>query len=197
MKFFKNPLILAVLLALLSTACNKKARTLSVDTLDSLKLTYQQINNELEFSWTEMMMDDDGKLENMRRILQEISYSGDYSVVTHEGLKKEVEDLAAIRYDRETMSNSDLITNYDDKTNTTMSGLMEFTTGLPQFEQYPLMGQLLQEVFEADDRVLQYRIQYDRAVKSYNQFIEENEPYLEQIANQEILQAKSLFELQE
>ena len=195
MKFRTFALPFLLMLAVIS--CNKKASTLSSDALDSLKLTYKQINGELDFSWTEMIMDDDGKLENMRRILQEISYSGNYDRIKHDSLGKAVEALAALRYDRETMADSDLITRYDDQTTQTMGSLMEYTTALPQFPQYPLMGQLLQEIYEADDRVLQYRIQYDRAAKSYNQFIGDNEPYLDQVTGQIDLQPKPLFELQE
>lgn len=179
-------------------ACNKKASgPLSTDALDSLKLTYQQIEVELEQVWIEMMMDDDGKLENMRRILQEISYSTGYNRLTFDSLSNSVEALAKLRYDQQTMSESDLISLYDTRTTETMDALAKFTTQLPQFEQYPLMGTLLQEIFEADDRVLQFRIHYDNAAKDYNNFIAENEPYLQQVTNQASHQIKGLFELPE
>ncbi len=197
MTFFKN-LIFTLLLSM-AFACSKNAsNSISRDDLDSLQLTYEQINAELDQTWTEMIMDDDGKLENMRRVLQEVSYSGgNYNRLKHDSISKGVDKLAEMRYDQESMADSDLITRYDSLTTATMNDLTVFTTGLPQFEQYPLMGQLLQEIFEADDRVLQYRIQYDRAAKWYNQFIEENDPYMARISSRENPVPKPLFELPE
>ncbi len=196
MNFLKSTFLLLVPILFLA-ACNKNSSSLSTDAVDSLKLTYQQITVDVEQAWVDMIMDDDGKLENMRRILQEVGYSDSYNRLKFDSLNKEVDALAQLRYDQESMSDSDLITLYDERTGTTLGKLMTFTTSLPQFEQYPLMGTLLQEIFEADDRVLRYRIQYDNAAKSYNQFITDHESNLGLLTSQEIHHAKALFELPE
>jgi hypothetical protein len=143
-----------------------------------------------------MMQDDDDKLDNMRRILQEVEYSGDYNRLKLDSLKQDIDQLAFVRYDQKTMSDSDLINLYDSMTTQVMGSVTEFTTSLSQYEQYPTMGQLLQEVFEADDRVLRYRIEYDRSAKQYNSFIEAHEPDMQLVAKQKVLPPKPLFELQ-
>jgi hypothetical protein len=143
-----------------------------------------------------MIQDDDEKLDNMRRILQEVEYSGKYDRLKLDSLKKNIDQLANVRYDQQTMADSELINTYDAMTNQVMSEVMEFTTRLEQFEQYPIMGDLLQEVFEADERVLHYRIQYDRLAKSYNSFLETHEGDMNALARQSDLQPKPLFELQ-
>lgn len=197
MNFLKSAYTI-FLLTLILGACNKSATTtLSPEALDSLQMTFKSINTQLDQVWTEMIMDDDGKLENMRRILQEVSYSGNYNRLKLDSLSREIETLAKVRYDRTTMSDSDLISLYDSLTTQTMGELTAFTTSLPQFQQFPLMGTLLQEIFESDDRVLHYRIEYDNAAKWYNLFVEDNRPYLEQITSQIDLQPKPLFELPE
>lgn len=196
MTFFKS-ILLIFFVAIILGACNKNTSTsLTPTAIDSLKTVFQDINTQLEAAWNTMMQDDDDKLSNLTRILQEVEYSGDYNRLKLDSLKKDIDQLAAVRYDQQTMSDSDLINLYDSMTTQAMGEVTVFTTRLSQFDQYPLMGQLIQEVFEADDRILRFRIDYDRAAKQYNSFIEEHEPDLPLVAKQKVLQPKPLFELQ-
>lgn len=196
MTFFKS-ILLIFFVAIILGACNKNTSTsLTPTAIDSLKTVFQDINTQLEAAWNTMIQDDDDKLSNLTRLLQEVEYSGDYNRLKLDSLKKDIDQLAAVRYDQQTMSDSDLINLYDSMTTQAMGEVTVFTTRLSQFDQYPLMGQLLQEVFEADDRILRFRIEYDRAAKQYNSFIEEHEPDLPLVAKQKVLQSKPLFELQ-
>ena len=142
-----------------------------------------------------MMKDDDEKLYNLRRLLQEVEYSGSYNRLTLDSLKNQIEQLAATRYDQQSMSDSEKINLYDSMTNQVLGEITIYTTRLEQFEQYPLMGQLLQEVFEADERVLHYRISYDKSAKQYNSFIDAYQDDLQLTAQGQELQPKPLFEL--
>jgi len=197
MTFFKS-ILLIFFVAIILGACNKNTSTsLTPTAIDSLKTVFQDINTQLEAAWNTMIQDDDDKLSNLTRLLQEVEYSGDYNRLKLDSLKKDIDQLAAVRYDQQTMSDSDLINLYDSMTTQAMGEVTVFTTRLSQFDQYPLMGQLIQEVFEADDRILRFRIDYDRAAKQYNSFIEEHEPDLPLVAKQKVvLQPKPLFELQ-
>lgn len=196
MTFFKS-ILLIFFVAIILGACNKNTSTsLTPTAIDSLKTVFQDINTQLEAAWNTMIQDDDDKLSNLTRLLQEVEYSGDYNRLKLDSLKKDIDQLAAVRYDQQTMSDSDLINLYDSMTTQAMGEVTVFTTRLSQFDQYPLMGQLIQEVFEADDRILRFRIDYDRAAKQYNSFIEEHEPDLPLVAKQQVLQPKPLFELQ-
>jgi hypothetical protein len=178
-------------------ACSKNSSsTLSPNSVDSLKLVYQNINIQLDTTWAEMMQDDDDKLANLRRILQEVEYSGNYNRLKLDSLRGRVDQLESARYNQQSMSDSESINVYDSLTNQVMGEITIFTTRLEQFEQYPTMGRLLQEVFEADERVLRYRISYDRSVKQYNSFIESHQNDLPLIVKQEDLSPKPLFELQ-
>jgi hypothetical protein len=195
MTFFKSLLVL--LSIVIFTACNKNSSTtLSPTVVDSLKTVFTDINGQLEVAWEDMIKDDDEKLDNLRRILQEVEYSGDYNRLKLDSLKEHIDELQQVRYDQNTMADSDLINFYDSLTTQVMGEVTIFTTRLEQFEQYPTMGQLLQEVFEADDRVLKYRIEYDKSAKEYNAFIEANQDHMQLVARQRDLKSKPLFELQ-
>lgn len=195
MTFFKSLLVLLPIV--IFTACNKNSSTtLSPTVVDSLKTVFTDINGQLEVAWEDMIKDDDEKLDNLRRILQEVEYSGDYNRLKLDSLKEHIDELQQVRYDQNTMVDSDLINFYDSLTTQVMGEVTIFTTRLEQFEQYPTMGQLLQEVFEADDRVLKYRIEYDKSAKEYNAFIEANKDHMQLVARQKDLKSKPLFELQ-
>lgn len=195
MKFFISCVLLPLIL--LTGGCNKKTSTaLNPTTIDSLKSVFQEISTDLDASWNQMIKDDDEKLDNLRRVLQEVEYSGKYNRLKLDSLKKDIDQLEAARYDSETMSDSELINRYDSMTNQVMGEVTIFTTRLEQFEQYPIMGQLLQEVFEADDRVLHHRIEYDRIAKRYNSFLESYQPDMQLLTRQQDVRPKPLFELQ-
>jgi len=186
-----------IIITVILGACNKNASTsLTPTAIDSLKTVFYDINTELDITWKEMMQDDDEKLHNLTRLLQEVEYSGNYNRLKLDSLKEDIDQLASVRYNQQSMSDSDLINLYDSMTTQVMGEVTLFTTRLEQFEQFPLMGQLLQEVFEADDRVLRYRIEYDKTAKQYNSFIEAHEPDMQLVAKQKGLQPKPLFELQ-
>lgn len=142
-----------------------------------------------------MMKDDNEKIDNLRRILQEVEYSGNYNRLTLDSLKNRIEQLAMTRYDQQTMSDSEKINLYDSITNQVLGEVTIFTTRLEQFEEYPIMGRLLQEVFEADERVLHYRISYDRSAKQYNSFIDSYQDDLQLSAQGKELHPKPLFEI--
>ena len=189
-------IFLILTLGVAVAACKNTSTSLSPSAVDSLKTVFQDINGQLELSWNQMMADDDAKLDNLRRILQEVEYSGNYNRLKLDTLKQHIDNLQQVRYDQQTMSDSDLINLYDSITTQVMGEVTIFTTRLEQFEQYPIMGQLLQEAFEADDRVLRYRIDYDRTAKQYNAFINDHQEHLPLVAKQKELQPKPLFELQ-
>jgi len=186
-----------VLLLLISfVACSKKSSTtLTPTAVDSLKAVYQDLSVQVDTTWTAMMKDDDEKLDNLRRILQEVEYSGSYDRLKLDSLKNHIDQLASVRYDQQSMSDSEKINIYDSMTNQVMGEVTIFTTRLEQFDQYPTMGRLLQEVFEADERVLHHRISYDKSVKQYNAFIEAYQQDLQLSAQGSPPQPKPLFEL--
>ena len=192
---FRRVIFIFFLLAIVAS-CKNTSTSLSPTAVDSLRTVFQDINSQLDVTWTEMMNDDDAKLDNLRRILQEVEYSGNYNRLKLDSLKQHIDELQEVRYDQVTMSDSDLINQYDSLTTQVMGEVTIFTTRLEQFEQYPIMGQLLQEVFEADDRVLRYRIGYDRSAKQYHAFIKDHQDHLSSVTKQTEMQPKPLFELQ-
>ena len=84
---FRRVIFIFFLLALVAS-CKNTSTSLSPTAVDSLRTVFQDINSQLDVTWTEMMNDDDAKLDNLRRILQEVEYSGNYNRLKLDSLKQ-------------------------------------------------------------------------------------------------------------
>ncbi|MGI9543447.1 MAG: hypothetical protein ACR2MX_09320, partial [Cyclobacteriaceae bacterium] len=72
-------------------ACAKKSNssgTLTSADLDSLQIQFSQINSDIDQAWVAMMVDDDGKIENLKRLLQEVVYSNNYDQAKIDSLQQ-------------------------------------------------------------------------------------------------------------
>ena len=177
-------------------ACTKKSNssgTLTTADLDSLQTQFSQINSDIDQAWVAMMVDDDGKIENLKRLLQEVVYSNSYDQAKVDSLQMKVEAVEKMRYDQETMKDSDLITQYDLATENVIAEINDYVTSLPAFQTYALMPTLVDEVMQAEERVLRFRVDYDRAIYEYNGFIDQNSSYMADIDPDAALESKPMF----
>ena len=168
------------------TRNDKKSTYLSSKKLDSLKSHYELLNSEVSLNWSVMIEDDNEKLFSMKRLLEEVSYTGAYNVKQFNQLIEELEVLKLNRYSQETMTNSRLIDDYDSMSNQIISEVIDFAQHHPEFDRYPLMSELTNEIMESQYNVLHHRIRYDKAVDDYNYFLEENEAIINQITSNKV-----------
>lgn len=201
-RYFRFTIVISsLLLAFTISSCEKQAKKsdLSQKQLDSLQVTLKQIEYSLDTIWKNMIEDDNQKIADAKRLLEEISYTNIYSPAQHDSLMQTLVELQKLRYDEISMQNSNLIDEYDSLSNKVMNDIILLATSHSDFERYPLMKVLIKDIREANGRVLKHRINYDFAAKSYNQFIEENkEKLIEEDSTKNStkqLNKKPLFEL--
>ena len=164
--------------------------------LDSLRSHFEFLESELALNWSVMIEDDDEKLFSLKRLLEEVSYTGAFNEKQFNQLMEEVDDLKALRYDQESMSNSHLIDDYDSVTNRVISEVIEFAQYHPEYESFPLMDELVNDIMEAQYNVLNYRIIYDRSADEFNYFIQDHHEIMDQITSKEISQS-AVFRIEE
>lgn len=183
-------------LAIISS-CEKKGTKgdLSQTEIDSIKLAFEEIQITIDTTWANMVEDDNQKIADAKRLLEEISYTNIYSPVQFDSLKLNLTELQKMRYNNISMENSELIDSYDSASNKIMNDIITLASNHPDYQRYPLMKELIKDIQEANGRVLKHRINYDFAAKSYNQFIEENKEQLRKADSTEEIQKKPLFEL--
>ncbi|MDN4164986.1 hypothetical protein QWY31_05700 [Cytophagales bacterium LB-30] len=187
-------LALASLMLFVFSCETSKSKKLSPEEKDSVVVYQKALGDSLQKAWTFMMEDDDAKLSDLKRLIQEMEYSYQYDSLVLDTLKQELENLKAIRYDQVTVAISENIDNYDIATNTLINRVISFAYSQPAFNQYTLMAELEADILAANERVLYYRIEHDRWAKRYNAYTEENKSVFEE-RNPELLQKKPLFEL--
>ena len=192
----KSNLIIYLLVGLFIMEAGCKRRTkLTPDELESLTSGFTSLQASVDTAWKIMMDEDDQKLFYLKRLLQEVSYTNDYDSIKFASLLTMLDKLKALRYDRNTMSDSDLIDKYDSLTIKLVPEIEDFARSHPHFEDYPLMGELIGDIDKLDNNVLFKRSDYDREAKRFNEFISSNEEALQENLPGADLNKKPLFEI--
>jgi hypothetical protein len=185
-----------MILFVISSCAPRKTNELTGKKLDSLQSHFQFLESELNLKWSQMIEDDDEKLFSMKRLLDEVSYTGAYNEKQYNQLVEEVESLSAMRYDQNSMSSGDLIDQYDSMSLRIISEVIEYAQHHPEYNNYPLMEELVNEIMEAQYNVLNYRIHYDHAADDYNYFIANNQEIIAQITDHQVSE-KAVFRIEE
>ena len=166
-------LVVTVLLGFFH-ACDRKSRQAQSVSVDSLLIQYQALSDSVDGSWIVMIDDDDQKHFLMNRLLQEVSYTNNYDKSRHEELASLLDELISMRYDQQTMSDSDLIDAYDSATFAVCDQIFEFASSHPRFESIPIMAELIEDINARNNYILMHRIHYDNWVKELNEFKKNN-----------------------
>lgn len=182
---------------LLISSCEKKAKkeAITEEEADSLRNTFIVIQDSLSAAWERMIEDDNQKIADAKRLLEEVSYTNEYNIVQFDTLQQNLSQLLKMRYSSTSMGEPSAIDDYDSASNKVINTIITLASEHPDYARYPLMKTLIKDIQAANGRVLRQRVNYDYAAKLYNQFLEENEGVLEDVDSLHELQKKPLFEL--
>jgi len=190
-----------VAIALCVAACNRSNQnnTNNTETVEGeaeLKNQYDSLYKQVMVAWDAMIADDDNKLFMMKRLLDEVSYTGNFNKNSYDSLTAQVENLNKVRYTMLTMTDSDLIDLYDSLSANASQKVKSFAQSNPEFNNYPLMDELIIDISEADNMVLLYRIKYDNAASDYNAFLDAHAEFIATLNYKVPPEKKALFTLQ-
>lgn len=165
------------LLFLIAAACSSRIsqqteEQLSDEQFDSLRSVYYGLNDSLEQSWNLMMEDDDGKINNLQLLLDEIRKLENHSQDTLDSLGLMINELQHMRYDSLTVGISNRIDQYDSATSAVSDAVIAYAESIPELEFNPVINVLLDQVMRANHSVLLYRIRYDNFSEDFNRFLE-------------------------
>jgi predicted nucleic acid-binding Zn-ribbon protein len=195
----KNIFIFLISITFLSLSCERNETKNSVPPpkkTEKVKMEIDQLNDSISKVWALMIKSDDQKIADIKRLLQEISYTDKPSVIELMKLQKLQEQLASKRYDQETMAESKKIDDYDMATDSLIKRTLQLTASTAGIESHPLAQELADDIMEADTDVVRYRAMYDSYVKRYNAYISKNEKQLKKLGEPYAsFKKKPLFEL--
>ncbi len=171
MKNLFNILIFLLFLTVISTSCKKDTSKSRVAKLDSLKTELDSLRNAVDKAWDSMIFEDNKKLDLLKRTVDESVYVLNVSEDDQTRFHNEIESLREFRYDRQSMSDSDLIDDYDEATNKTIQNIFSFLDSIENSNQVPLIRDLRIEIMEMDEMVIHRRGYYDEPAIRINWII--------------------------
>ena len=158
-----------------------KERVIAPKTDAQVKADMDRLQEEMDNAWNEMIASDDQKIEDLQTLLARVGRDKKYDKEALTVVIAERNNLKSKRYDRQGVKNVAAVDAYDsaqvkvlDETNR----LME-STNLASRDT--VAGKLASKIVEDDSRVPIMRAHYDRAAKSYNQYLKDYQPQLQKL----------------
>jgi LemA family len=162
---------------------------------DSLTDRYLAFQDSMLLSWNVMINDDNQKIRSMHNLLHEllvISTDERDQITKYE---EQLEQLIKLRYTQKSMGNADVVEEYDFASTTLVRELISLAETTPEYQKNSTLQKLVDDIRLADERVINYREDYDMIVIGYNQFLDENKSYLEEANRNDTLEKKYLFQM--
>jgi septal ring factor EnvC (AmiA/AmiB activator) len=191
--FFPAGAVAAFSLMLL-TSCNKnQVKETSFTKVDSLTETYLALQDTMLQAWNSMIHDDNRKLKSMNHLLHELTVSSPEKRDEIEMLEGRLDQLKSLRYNQQTMSDTEVVSEYDFASNSLITELISLAESQKEFAYNTTLQKLVDSIRAADQRVNIYREGYDRVATQFNQFIEGNRAWLNEIEQDSGLKKRPLF----
>lgn len=189
--------VLLTYCSILLFSCTEKPKSnpTNFTKADSVTDTYLLYQDSILAIWNEMMSDDNLKLEAMHHVLHELQVSGSVNQEELKSYEERLHQLKQSRYTQKTMVNEDIIQEYDFASNSLISELISLAESQRQFPYNTTLQKLIDDIRSADQRVNNYREEYDQITMRYNQFVEHNKAMLSEVNTDSIVVKKPLFQM--
>ncbi|MDH4089810.1 MAG: hypothetical protein OEV74_14045 [Cyclobacteriaceae bacterium] len=196
MKYFASLFILLCAIALVNCGKQKPDAVQTEFTkADSLMDCYLAYQDSILQSWNVMINDDNQKINSMHNLLHELFMTAAYDrdlLRTYEG---QLDHLAGLRYTQLTMGNVDVVEEYDFASEALVAELLSLAESKAEFASNPTIQNLVEVIRMADQRVYNYREEYDSIVLKYNNFLRMNRTHLQEISQSDSMLEKHLFQM--
>jgi hypothetical protein len=162
---------------------------------DSLTEYYLSLQDSLLHTWNVMINDDNQKIKTLRNLLHELEVTHPEESAKYDSFSDRIDQLSRLRYTQKSMANADVVAEYDFATNTLINELVGEAESKPQYSYNTTMQILVEQIEVAEERMIDYRQEYDSIVYTYNQFLEKNMTYLNESGEGVSLTKKPLFQM--
>lgn len=162
---------------------------------DSLTDSYLALQDSMLQAWNIMIHDDNQKIGAMHNLLHELMISTAGQQEELAAFEQRLEQLTRLRYTQKTMANDDVVEEYDFASNSLVTELITLAESQLEYNYNPTLQKLVEEIIVADQRVNNYRAEYDAIVSSYNAFLEENQEEMKEIDASTPVEKRPLFQM--
>lgn len=178
-------LFIPILFLTILVSCEEKK---GVSGIDSTKTTtgpadasvagkLTSLRDSANKGWQIMIKSDDQKVDDIARLLQEISYCKKYNAMLLDSLNEVVKTLKNERYLQHSMQSLE-IDAYDELTNHVIARVKYLARTTEELKSHPLAETLYNDIAKSDNDVALYRSMYDRFAMEYNDYREANKEKL-------------------
>ena len=182
-KTLLSSVIAAVITGVVLSSCGtskQQAEDSSFDRIDSLRSHFLAIEDTLLFNWNVMINDDNERLSDMSRLLDELHYANAIDSTNAKELKSKIKQLKADRYYMTKMT-SEEIDKYDSATFAMAGNIKGMIDNFEEAQRYPFMEELINSIRDHEGKILMFRVKYDRIAKTHNDFVRNHGGILDQI----------------
>jgi septal ring factor EnvC (AmiA/AmiB activator) len=162
---------------------------------DSVTETYLALQDTMLQAWNSMIHDDNRKIKSMQHLLHELIVSNPEKQEELKAFQERLDDLASMRYNQQSMSDTEIVSEYDFVSNSLVSELLSLAESQKEFAYNTTLQKLTDSIRAADQRVMNYREEYDVVASRFNAFIERNRNFLKEIDEDSFLEKRPLFEM--
>lgn len=179
----------------LSLSCTKSKRQdkTSFTKADSLTESYLNLEDSLLHAWNVMAWDERDKIKAMHEILHMMQEQDGFEKDLLKALGQRLDQLDRIRFTQKSLANSYVIEEYDFASNSLVSEIISLAESSDELIMNEKAQKLIDKIKLAEQRVNDYRDEYDKIAIRYNQFIERNEKYLKDLDHTG--EKKALFQM--
>lgn len=131
----------------------------------------------------------------MYNLLHELAVSNPEKRDELASFEERLDQLKTVRYDQKSISNTDIVAEYDFASNALVSELISMAELQSEFAYNTTLQKLVETIRSADQRVNNYRAEYDHIAARYNRFIEKNQSLLKEFNEDSFLEKKPLFQV--
>ena len=159
---------------------------------DSVTDTYLSLQDSVLRSWNMIIHDDNQKIKAMRKLVHELQVTS--SVDSLGVYEEKLDHLKEMRYDVESMSDRNVIEQYDQLSQQLTSDIISIAERRSEFPYNTTLQKLVQEIRVADQRIDLFKSEYDVITKRFNAFLRENKIYLSEVGQKDSLELRPLFQ---
>jgi septal ring factor EnvC (AmiA/AmiB activator) len=162
---------------------------------DSLTDRYLALQENMLEAWNTMIHDDNRKIKNMQMLLHELRMTNPEKQEELKAFEDRLNQLTEMRYDQQSLTNSEVVSQYDFASTSLVAELISLGESEEEFPYNTSRQKLVDSIRSADQRVNNYREEYDQIVQRFNHFVEQNKRFLKEVDEDFLLEQKPLFHM--
>jgi hypothetical protein len=198
MRSEKTIVVFVAVLSLFSY-CRKQERTQITEftRLDSVTHLYLDFKDSLMDTWNRLTYEENRRVALLKDLLHELERARPELTGLIQNLILRTEQLPGIRFTPKTISNPDVVEEYDLAVNSITTEVMALVANAPAYAGDAYLQNLVAELRNSEQLIASYRNAYDRLAMRYNAFLDAHLDLLKEIDRDAAADRRALFQTPE